>query len=337
MRAPPAALLAPMKLPRSTRSLTHFLRHGALWLAAIATAAAGAAAQSPAPEPRALRDVRLSGVEGARTILMERGRIQAILDASAEIPAHYQITEGEGRLATPALIDVWTHAGCATPQPLTTRDLPVNTGADPQIEMRRANRKGIQPSFRAADVLALSSEERAKRREAGFALLNVSPSGQLLAGASAVALTRELAPREAIVRAEVLQLAAFQASGDGYPTTLMGYHAQWRQFFEDARWHGELESRRAAGRSGPRPPFDPDLAAAQLLLDRRQRVLCECASAADAERWLALAAEHDLEIALAGGRGLEEIASALAERGILVVLDLDAGEEVKVEDEAEWL
>jgi imidazolonepropionase-like amidohydrolase len=334
MRDPPAEPFAHMPIPRSASRSSKLL---ALFLA---LAAPQLAAQAPAPEPRALRNVMLPGVEGARTILVEQGRIVALQALEAEIPAHYEVTEGEGRLATPALIDVWTHAGCATPAPQITRDLPVNTGADAPIEMRRANRKGLQPSFRAASALALTPEERAARREEGFALLCSAPNGQLLAGASAVVLTRELAARDAVVRADALQHAAFQASGEGYPTTLMGYHAQWRQFFLDARWQQELEQRRAAGRVGPRPPFDADLAAAQALLTRAQRILCECASAADAERWLALAAEQQLDIALAGGRGLEEIAARLAQEGRVVVLDLDAGEEVKLEVEekqrGEW-
>ena len=47
----------------------------------------------------------------------------------------------------------------------------------------------------------------------------------------------------------------FAARGSGYPTTLMGFHAQLRQAFHDARYHALRNARYYAGAADPRAGF----------------------------------------------------------------------------------
>jgi len=135
--------------------------------------------------------------------------------------------------------------------------------------------------------------------------------------------------RDTLLVPEVFAHAAFRAGGPGYPSTLMGYVAQLRQFFLDVGRQTELHARYEQGRPGPRPPFDLDLEAALALKAKTKRVVCEADSAQDIRHWIALGDELGLDVAIAGGREAWKVADLLAARRIPLVLTLDWGEEVK--------
>ena len=289
-------------------------------------------AQSAAarPQPYALKNVRLSADEDStRTILIEAGRIAAILYDTESFPANMRVIDCEELVAVPAFVDAFTGAGCETTAPQADRDDPVPTDANVLIDMRQANRKGIQPSFRAAEVFALEEKRAETYRQNGFAALLSAPRGEILAGVSALATTRDAAARDVMERGEVFQHAAFSASGGGYPGTLMAYHAQFRQFFLDAQRQRELQRRYEEGRPGTRPPFDADLEAAWGLLDGETMLVCEAETARAIERWVRLADEFGITIAISGGREAYKVADLLVERDIPVYMTLDWGEEVK--------
>lgn len=290
-----------------------------------------AAGQSTAarPRPYALTDVTLAGGEDVRTILIEDGRITKLLYASEDVPAGYTEIDGEGLVAAPSFLDAFTEKGCVIPEERETDlDRAAETVANVRVDMRAANRKGIMPSFRAADALALDDDATEAFRKAGFGALLASPRGEILAGSSCLAAARPAAARDQVVRADVFQHAAFTARGGGYPSTLMAYHAQLRQFLSDARHQRVLLERWEAGKPGPRPPHDGDLAAAWSLLDGETTLVCEAETARDVHRWIALADEFGLDIAVAGGREAWRAADVLKARDIPVVLTLDWGDEV---------
>jgi imidazolonepropionase-like amidohydrolase len=292
---------------------------------------------TPSPQFYVVRDVRLEDKPDAprKTLVLRGGRIQSVLEVQASNPPGARVVEGAGQLALPAFVDAYTQAGCVTPAPKVDRDLPADTRADAQVDMREANRKGIQPAFRAVDVFELTKDKAKAYREAGFGVLLSTPQGQLLSGSSVLATTREAAPRDAVIDAEVCLHGAFRANGPGYPATPMGYVAQLRQFFLDAQRQRELNLRFELGRPGLRPPFDADLQAALPLLEPGQRLVCEADSARAIERWIALGDELGFQVAISGGREAWKLAEVLAVRQIPVFLTLQWGEEVKDPHEKE--
>ncbi len=289
------------------------------------------------PAPHALRGVRLSTEDDAplHTILLRDGRIEAIQPADAEIPSGMVEIDAEGLLALPAFLDAWTQTGCETPSPVAEQDRPASVGANVLVDMRQANRKGIQPAFEVASAFALDEEGVKSHRKEGFGVVLSSPSGEILAGHSALAVLRDAARRDVIVRGGVLQHAAFRASGSGYPNTLMGFHSQLRQFFYDTQHHFELGARREAGKPGPRPAWDRNLQVGAQILDGGEVVLCEARSARDVRRWIRLSEEFGFQIAIAGGAEAWKVAPELAAKKIPVVLDLDWGKEPKDPDAKE--
>lgn len=321
-----------MRPPTARPSLRSALA-GSLLVCALCPQAS-AQSTPEAARPLALSNVALGvGEDAARgTVLLSGGRIESILDAAAEIPPGVRVIDGDGLVALPAFLDVYTTEGCETPRPEADQDKPASVRSSVLIDMREANRKGVQPAFRAADVLTLSEDAAKAYRAQGFGLFCASPRGETLSGTSVLATTRDAAARDMVVRGDVFAQAAFTARGGGYPGTLMGYHAQLRQFFLDAQRHAVLKERYLAGQPGPRPPHDPDLDAGLELLAGERTLLCEAQSGRDIERWVRLADEFGLKIAISGGREAFEVAELLAERDIPVLLTLDWGREVEDPD-----
>ena len=290
-----------------------------------------AAQAAPAPQPTCITNVSLdrSGTSESRhNVILRDGRIDSIVDAGTPVPPGSRIVDGEGLLLLPAFLDAYTRTGCETPEPVKDQDVPVDAKVDVRVDMRMANRKGIQPAFRAAEALAIEDEASEAWREAGFGAAHVAPGGQLLAGSSSLVATREAAARDVVIESDVFASAAFQATGPGYPSTLMGYIAQLRQFFLDCERHRDQLARRADGRPGPRPPFDAELEHGAELIGGERRLLCEAQGSRDMERWLKLADEFGLRIAFSGGRDAWRVADDLAARDVPVVLTLEWGKEV---------
>ncbi|HED63999.1 MAG TPA: hypothetical protein ENJ09_00430 [Planctomycetes bacterium] len=299
-------------------------------LTALVLSTAPSLAQDRGPQPTCITGVRLGRGEDAKKVqlVLVDGRIQAVLDSDEETPKGMHLVDGEGLLALPAFVDAYTTTGVETPEPVAERDIPVDTGKDVRVDMREANRKGIEPSFRAAEALAIEASASEAWGEAGFGIAHVAPSGELLSGTSCVAETRVAAMRDLILVADAFQTAGFQARGRGYPSTLMGYIAQLQQFFLDSIRHGQLQERFEAGRPGPRPSFDPDLEAGLGILNAEGRLLCAAASHRDVERWFDLADQFHFRIAIVGDGDVWRAARSLAARKVPVILSLDWGKEV---------
>lgn len=313
-------------LPRAACAAALLLLSGPT---AIGSHSAASTPQDP-PPPFVVNDVRLVDETDARrvSLVLRGGRIAAILDEpQARVPGARRI-DGQGLLALPAFVDAYSFQGVQTPAPRADRDRSPSTASDVLVEMRLANRKGIQPAFRAIEALDFGEQGLESWRKAGFAVLHLAPRGELLAGQSAVVTARAAPTREVVLQPVAFQSATFQAVGRGYPNTLMGYHAQLRQFLHDARHQASLQERWSAGRPGPRPPYDPDLESALGLLGGTERLVCLAERREDIVRWLRLADEFALRPVLAGGREAYDLVGVLAARKVPVLLTLDWPKEV---------
>lgn len=303
-----------------------------LVVGALLCATGRAQVQAPLlPKTSVITDVVLDTTEEAEhfDIVIRDGRIVSIDATGAELPAGAKVFEGKGMLVQAGFIDAWTTSGVETPTPVADQDVAVDIKSDVRAGMRDANRKGIAPSFRAADVVDFGVDGAGAWRTSGFGVLLAAPSGQLLGGHGALLVTRGGPRRELILNPEVFQFGEFDASGGGFPSTLMGYFAQLRQFFFDAERQAKLEARYTSGEEDTRPVWDPELRAGTMLIGGRELYVVRADRAGDVERWIRLADEFQLRIAIAGGREAGQHAALLKERGIPVLLDMDFGEEVK--------
>jgi imidazolonepropionase-like amidohydrolase len=305
-------------------------------LATVSLLASSVGAQTPpTSQPTAITSLRLVDDVDAPpvSILLRNGRVERILQSGTELPPGYLLVEGGGGLALPAFLDAYSTAGISTPSPRSEQDAMSGLDGNVHVGMREAARKGLQPSLSAVSVFELSDERLKAYRAQGFAVQHGSPSGEILAGQSVVTSLRTGALRERVLARDVFMAAAFRASGEGYPSTLMGYLSHLRQFVLDAQWHALLMARYSEGRLDRRPPFDPDLEAMSRLLAQEQRLLCRADTARDIRRWLTFAKAQGVLIAISGGREAWKVATELKAAQVPVFLALDWGEEVEDPDE----
>src|SRR5262245_34375551 len=111
---------------------------------------------APRPQPYCIGAVSLDRAgEHKGTLVLRDGAIAAVLDEAAPAPPGTRVIEGTGLLCLPAFLDAYSRQGCTVPQPVKDQDVPPNPLTDADIDMRLANRKGIQPAFRAVQALAI--------------------------------------------------------------------------------------------------------------------------------------------------------------------------------------
>src|SRR6185436_14994352 len=131
---------------------------------------------APRPQPYCIRGVSLdSAGERKANLLLRDGTITAVLDESAPTPAGTRVIEGAGLICLPGFLDAYSRQGCTVPQPVKDQDVPPNELADASIDMRLANRKGIQPAFRASLALAITKDQSEAWRRSGFGTVLVAP------------------------------------------------------------------------------------------------------------------------------------------------------------------
>lgn len=179
------------------------------------------------------------------TVVVRDGTIVAV-GADVKAPDYARVVDGKGQWVFPGFIDSYSTLGVTPPPPASDAD-----GGRDQTEyaypsMREANRKGVRPELRGADLIAFTVPQLQAERRAGFAALNLAAGGNLFNGmGSAVALTGG-PRRQVVVASDTGEFLSFRLPpraeappggarppGSGYPGSLLGAIAQIRQTFLD--------------------------------------------------------------------------------------------------------
>lgn len=261
-------------------------------------------------------------------IWLRDGLIEAVGPA-LQVPAGARVMEAEGLFIYAGFIDGASAAG------LSDMKHPSGPAVGKGIDRRRAaparteiTRKGIAPDLHAADFLALDVDTAKKHHKSGFTAALVGPRTGILAGLSALVSLSGEPRRASILASPVAMNGGLSARGRGYPTTLMGSTAHFRQAMFDAERHRTIAAtyaRRPRGLS--RPPYDPALIAMAPVLSRQLPLALRANSSLGIQRALRLAKEFDFKLAVDGGQRSGEIADMLARRGVFVLLSLDFDKE----------
>lgn len=304
------------------------LRVVALTAAVLATTVV-ASPRPAAPPPFAIKDARIvvtpeKTLERA-TIVFRDGVVESV-GADVPIPADALVEDGRGLTVYPGFID----AGCAFPiEPRSPEEQRAREGAhpnlqeDPPIETPEARRRGIRAALELAATALLDGERRTQEHRAGFAVALAVPPRAFLAGQSAIFALGSRPRRSSVIATPAFLHASFEGpDGEhGYPHSLMGAHAYLRQAFADALHQRELEAR-AKRPGGARAPFDPDLDALLMAVDRKLRVAWTAVSDEDVERALTLGNELGLDLVVTDARHASKSAARLRRAHVPVILSL---------------
>jgi imidazolonepropionase-like amidohydrolase len=315
------------------------MRSGFLALTVLAGLLSGGKQEAATRKPGvyALRNATLS-VDPATpvtgTLVLRGGLIEAV-GAEAPVPADAEVIDAAGLHVYPGFIDALSAAGLGDTKRSAedrrkSEATPADFVADSLGGMETANRKGIRPEFRAADVVAFGDEDLKRHHKGGFTAVHVAAAEEYLAGSSAFVSLGGGTRREILVVARPGLVGSFRSYGDGYPSTPMGVMAHLRQVFQDARRLRELATAYEKDPQGKvRPPADRGLEALWPALDREAPFFMEANSELEILRALNLAAEFKLDLVVTGARESGALADRLKESGARVILGLKFPREPK--------
>ena len=296
------------------------------WIAcAILTALAVPAGRAAAAPPR------VHALEGARIVVRPGQVIE-----SGTVVLRDGIIEAVGpEVATPPDARSWDLEGLTVYAGLIE---PYATRARPQADDEPAKRQGGHDNALVAPEASVTpyaadAEAARKLREAGFTTALVAPAEGLFRGSGALLNLGEGPAGDNLLRDGFAQFAALERSDAGYPRSLMGAVALFRQTLLDAAWYAD--ARRAyENRPGQaRPRFDSALAALAPTAAGDGLLVLETADAVDSLRLAGLVDELGLEAWLVGNGEEYKWLEPIAASGLPHLLPLDLPEEPKAPDE----
>ena len=267
------------------------------------------------------------------TLVIRDGLIVAA-GADPQIPPDAEIIDGSGLIVYPGFIDAATSSlldGNRVPAPTPGR--PIDFSRFALAATPPDNRKSLTPEFLAHEGLKSDAALVEARRKLGFTTLHHLPTGRIASGQGSLITTSGLPLRESALATETSsQFQLFAPGGPGYPATLMGAITHLRQAFLDGeryREHQKLYQAQVAGIS--RPPEDPVLEALNKARERSAPAIFVAQSLDDIHRTLDFSAEHNLRVALWGGREAHRAIPRLREQSQGVIVQLNWGAEPAVE------
>lgn len=272
----------------------------------------------------------------AGTILLRDGLVVAV-GKDIEIPANAEVIDVTGLFVYPGFIDAGATDLLDTEKEPTARPGRKVDFADYALAATQPdNRKGITPNARAAERWKADEKALNATRQLGFTVVHVVPTGRIASGFGALVATSDAPLRESLVLDPTFSEFELQSPrGEGYPQTLMGATAHLRQAFLDSE-RAALQAKlyREGVAEVARPPIDEALAAIERVRTGETRALFTASSRDDIHRTLRFCKEFNVNPVLLGGADVHRVLSELQASPVEFILQVDFGEEPKVEPNA---
>ncbi|HQR42867.1 MAG TPA: amidohydrolase, partial [Gemmatales bacterium] len=212
------------------------------------------------------------------TLVIRDGLVQA-MGANVPAPKDAEVIDGKNLVVYPGFIDAGNTWGVdmALRRSESGPAEPVDLASDSMAATKADNRKGLTPEFDVATALKAEDDAANGWREQGIVARLAIPEGNILGGQSALLVHSGAAPRNAIIKANAALHGGLRTLGGqgGYPSTLMGTVAHFRQFMYDAAYQKRLQTAFKQGQVGARPAFDPALDTAGLVLEDKLPLILE--------------------------------------------------------------
>lgn len=274
----------------------------------------------------AIKDAKIVTVSGSTiakgTVVWRDGIIQAVGE-SASIPADARVINGTGLTVYPGMIDASTSLGlAAAPQPQAR--IPGGGPPAPAAPGEQVS-SGLDPGVVIADQLKPGGAAIESERSVGVTTaLTANISGMFRGKSALINLAGEQAP-SMIVKVPVALHIGFQTSrAGGYPQSLMGVLAYFRQLILDAQHYKvEWENYEAHERGTRRPESNKALEALQPVIAGKMPVVFHASTVNDMKRAISLGEEFHLTYVIDGGLDGWKIASLLKSKNVPVLVSVN--------------
>ncbi len=256
------------------------------------------------------------------TVVVRDGLIESV-GPDAEVPYDARRIDGDSLVVYAGFIDGLSHAGVEMPEDEEDNGDEIDPG-DPPFDAA-----GIQPDRSVRSFLTPDDSDLEGLREVGFTAGHVVPEGQMLPGASALALYGGQSASDMVLESGATLFAQIEtADGYVYPATEMAVIAKMRQLVREAARRQELETAYERNPTGqPRPPQDPVHSALFPVLDGDTPLAFYADGALPIHRVLNLQQELDFPLVLAGLAESHATVDALQDTDAPLFLTLDLPEE----------
>jgi imidazolonepropionase-like amidohydrolase len=278
-----------------------------------------------------------TAIESA-TVVIRDGLIEAV-GAEVAAPADARVIDGTDMTVYAGWIDAYSTIALrqqAAPQP---QQRPGGGGGqapaqEPEVGTGHPITR-IHPEYSVTEDLIADDSDIESHREAGFTAALVVPQDGIYRGGSALIALREGSPRDLVIDADVAQVVSFQSGrfGGGYPGSLIGVLATFRQVLLDAQRWATWQDRYEQSPAGiQRPPQVDAYPALMPVLAGERPVLFEASNNRMTERALRLAQEFAI-LPIIKGNGAEYDATFLfTDAGAPVIVPVDYPKEPGVDD-----
>ena len=296
------------------------------WIAcAVLASLAGGAGRAAAEPPR------VHALEGARivvrpgeviesgTVVLRDGVIEAA-GADVTAPADARVWDLEGLTVYPGLIE-----------PYATRARPPVEGEPPAPQGGHENAL-VRPE-NSVTAYAADDEAARKLREAGFTTALVAPAEGLFRGSGALLNLGDGPAGDNLLGDGFGQFAALDRNDAGYPRSLMGAIALFRQTLLDAAWYRDAQRAYQSRPAQPRPRFDHSLAALGGVAAGDGLLVIETGDAVGSLRLAGLVRELGLEAWLVGNGEEYKWLEPIAASGLPHLLPVELPDDPDVPDE----
>ena len=302
-------------------------------LAPPPTAAAQASTRS-VPETYAITNATIVPGTGATiaqgTVVVRNGLIAAV-GANVKAPADARIVDGTGLTVYPGLIDAFGSLGIPAAAPANGGRGAASFVSAPQPQPSADHPVGITPEVLAVDLIKVGDAEFNGPRSAGITTALSAPTVGFLSGRAALIDLSDESVDDAVLESPAAMAMSYGRGGrgggigrGGYPGSLLGVFAAFRQEMLDAQRYGQWKAMYDRNPRGtPRPPMDAGLEALQPVVNGQMPVIFEANSAREIARSLGLAKEFKLKAIIAGGAEADQVAADLKAANVPVILSLN--------------
>jgi imidazolonepropionase-like amidohydrolase len=311
---------------------------GRALVAALGVWLAAPAAISAQPRPTRPDAIRHYAIQGARivtvsgrtidngTVVVRDGVITAV-GRNLEVPAGAWVIDGEGKTVYPGLIDAMTTLGHGTAPVARPRFFGGGGDVDEsKHSWGPEDRPGTTSWQSAAEDIDAADERFELWRNAGFTTVMSTLGTGLVTGQAAIFdLNAFDHPREMVVATPVgMRLNLFDGSHTGYPGSLMGSFAYFKQLYLDAQHYDAVWNAYDANPRGKsRPEWDVALEPIRRQLSEGWPLLFPAQNRVEIGRALNTSAVMGVKPIVYGVQGAWDAGDLLAGAGVSALVNLD--------------
>ncbi len=173
------------------------------------------------------------------TIIMRDGLITDI-GRHFKVPSDAYRIQADSLFAYPAFIDAFSSIGVKNPEGdagRTTPQGPGNRGTRPAADAEgnpSLEDAGITPFRSVRPSVDIKEKSISDWRGQGFAIAHIVPRGRMIPGKGAVIVLAGKETDQLFWKEDVSMFAQWSGAGDGYPGTVIGIMAKWRELYHNA-------------------------------------------------------------------------------------------------------